>query len=64
MMANGFRRVLLVIKFKYFVGIMKIQDKKNYWLLSNKKTILKTLFNNVKLILVHRLDLELLCLDT
>lgn len=53
-------KTLLVLKYKYFVKITKIEDKKKCWLLLNKKTILKTFFNNIELILVNYLGLKLL----
>lgn len=58
MIANGLIKILLVIKYKYFVRMTRIKIKNNYWLLLNKNTILKTFFNNVELILAKHFGLK------
>lgn len=50
MVANSLTKALFVIKHEQFMKMTWIVDKKNCWLISNKKTILETLFNYVELI--------------
>lgn len=56
MMTNNFIKFLSIIKYKHFMEITEMKNNKNYWLLSNKKIILKTFFNNMKLILANSLS--------
>lgn len=56
MMVNSPTKLLLVLKYEYFVEIIK----KKLLTLIKQKTILKFFFNNIELILVNCLGLKLL----
>lgn len=63
MVVNSLTKTVLVIKHKHFLGMRRIEDKKELLASSNKKIISEMFFNNKKLISANCLGLELLYPD-